>query len=252
MRTDPSGDRPRKTPAKINAASMPRKARQLQVGDIVHVMNRGIEKRTIFLKNQDYSRFVLALEFFNTKEEVNMWNLIARAGSVPARARLDKQRKKNKQCIVDLLAFTLMPNHYHLIVREMINNGLALFMKKMGGYSTYFNKQYNRVGPLFQSRYKTVIVNDDIQLANVFSYVHTNPIELWEPAWKEYKINDASRAMDRLECYRWSSYRDYIGYSAFPYVTNRKFFQDFFGGLEFCKKTVEDWVAFKTKSIGKV
>ena len=128
---------------------MPRQQRQLIVGEMYHVLNRGVEKRKIFIKGQDYSRFILALEFFNRNAKTNLWDYVAKVGSDPTFARLERERAKSIEPIVEILAFALLPNHFHLIVREIRKGGTSSFMAKLGGYSSYFNKQYDRVGPLF-------------------------------------------------------------------------------------------------------
>ena len=227
---------------------MPRQPRQFEINGIYHVIKRGVEKREIFLKPQDYHRFILGLEFCNTVEPTDLWSLIV--GSDPTKQRilaerLEEKRKIKKEPLVDLLAFVLMPNHFHTIIREVKEGGISLYMQKMGGYSTYFNKQYDRVGPLFQSRFKAVCVKDDVQLSTVFAYVHTNPIELWEPGWKENKVKDPERAIRKLNDYWASSYNDYIGKPKFPHVVNREFFLDFYGDEKRCVQAVEDWVRFK-------
>ena len=180
---------------------MPRALRSFEIGGVYHIINRGVEKRQIFLKDQDYSRFILGLEFFNQKDAGLLWPLIAKAGSVPAKLgeRLKQGREHKSKPIVDLLAFALMPNHYHLIARETITGGISLFMRKMGGYSTYFNKQYDRVGPLFQSRFKAVTIQNDRQLSTAFAYVHTNPVELYEPGWKNRQIKNKPPLFPRLK-----------------------------------------------------
>lgn len=226
---------------------MPRKPRKIEVGGIYHIIKRGVEKRKIFLKPQDYSRFILALEFFNTKEHVDLWEIVARGGTVPPQMRISKRRQSKKDSIVDLLVFTLMPNHFHLIIREIIEGGISLFMRKIGGYSWYFNKQYERVGPLFQSRYKIIPITSDEQLQITFAYVHTNPIGLFEPGWKEFKVENPQQALQKLKEYRWSSYRDYVGIPTFPTVASRNFFLEFFKGEEKCLSIVKQWVAYKAK-----
>lgn len=224
---------------------MPRQNRQFVVGEIYHIINRGVEKRKIFTKPQDYSRFILGLEFFNREVPNNLWELISKAGTVPAFERIKNERENKASPIVELMAFALMPNHYHLIIREISSGGISLFMRKMGGYSTYFNKQHNRVGPLFQSRYKAISIQTDTQLSNIFTYVHANPVELEEPKWKELKVENERNAINWLESYRWSSYRDYVGNPTFPNVTNRKFFIDLFEGEKGCRQAVYDWIKFK-------
>jgi putative transposase len=230
---------------------MPRKPRISEIGGIYHVLNRGVEKRKIFLKNQDYSRFIFGLEFFNNEATTNLWNLLSRGGTVPPRIlgkRIATERDRKQKPLVELLAFTLMPNHYHLVLREIQEGGISLFMRKMGGYSTYFNKQYKRVGSLLQSRYTSVPIQNDVQLSNVFVYVHTNPVELIEPEWKEFKVKDPKNALAYLENYRWSSYHDYVGNPTFPLTTQRTFFLDFYGKEQNCRRAVKDWVEFKAQS----
>jgi hypothetical protein len=118
-------------------------------------------------------------------------------------------------------------------------------MRKLGGYASYFNKQYDRVGPLFQSRYKVVPITTNEQLQVAFSYVHTNPIELFEPGWKEFRVGDPQQALKKLKEYYWSSFRDYIGVSTFPSVTHRGFLLDFLRGEENCLEVIKQWIEYK-------
>lgn len=222
---------------------MPRKPRQIEIGKIYHVLSRGIEKRKIFLKNQDYSRFVFGLELFNDANASRLWEVVTKAGSVPALVLPQKPRQR----IVELLAFALMPNHYHLILKEIQSGGISLFMKKMGGYSTYFNRQYNRVGPLFP-RYKAVPIQDDVQLHTIFAYVHTNPVELIEPEWKNRKVQNITHAIEYAENYKWSSLHEYIDEPSFPNPTQLDFFMNFFGTKERCKEAIVDWIQYKAQS----
>jgi putative transposase len=224
---------------------MPTHLREFEINGVYHIIKRGVEKRRIFLKPQDYSRFILGIELCNMVQSTDLWTLLA--GSSPAKiaARLQGKRVSKQQALVDVLEFTLMPNHFHMGLREIKEGGISQYMQKMGGYSTYFNKQYNRVGPLFQSRFKAVHIKDDIQLNNMFVYVHTNPIALWEPGWKDFKVENSKNAMKKLEEYWASSYNDYIGKPKFPYAINREFFLNFYGSEERCRQAVEDWVRFK-------
>ncbi len=225
---------------------MPRQPRQFEINGIYHVVKRGVEKRKIFLKPQDYHRFILGLEFCNTPESTDLWALIV--GSDPPIKlvkRLEEKRKMKNVPIVEVLAFTLMPNHFHVILREIKEGGISQFMQKMGGYSTYFNKQYDRVGTLFQSRFRAVRIQNDVQLNAVFAYVHTNPVELWEPGWKEHKVKNPGRAIKELEGYWASSYNDYIGEPKFLHVVDRNFFLDFYGSEKRCREVVAEWIRFK-------
>lgn len=227
---------------------MPRQPRKFEVGKVFHIIQRGVEQRDIFLKSQDYSRFILSLEFLNSTSPKNLWNFLV--GSDPTgefKVRIQQERNKPKRRIVDILSFVLMPNHYHLILREIAQGGISFFMQKLGGYSSYFNKQYRRVGPLFQSRYKVVPLKDNDQLSVLFAYVHTNPIALIEPGWKEREVRNPEKAIEYLQNYKWSSYCDYIGIPTFPEVTQRELFSQFYGSEQKCKQAVTDWIKYKSK-----
>ena len=230
---------------------MPNKPRQFEIGRIYHIIKRGVDGRKIFLSNQDYSRFILGLEFFNNDDPTHIWNIIKGEGAercpTSLRERIENQRKNRDKPIVELMVFALMPNHFHLIIREIIERGISCFMQKLGGYSKYFNKQYNRRGNLFESTYKCIEIKDEAQLIAAFNYVHTNPVELIESLWKQQKVKNLNKAKDFLQNYDKSSYRDYIGIPTFPNVINRDFFLEFFGEEQGCKKSVEDWIEFKAE-----
>ncbi len=106
----------------------------------------------------------------------------------------------------------------------------------------YFNKKHDRVGGLFQGRFKAVLVNNDTHFIHLPFYIHTNPLDL----------NYKSSISVVLENYRWSSFLDYIGKNNFPSVTSRKFLLDFFGGVEEYKKSTYDWIKNKEKNLWQV
>lgn len=136
-----------------------------------------------------------------------------------------------------------MPNHYHLLIRQKVVDGIVKFMQKLGvGYTMYFNQKYERVGPLFQGRFKAVLVGLDEHLLYLPYYIHLNPIELVEPRWKEQTIKSWGETIRFLESYHWSSYLDYIGKKNFPSVTSRKFLRDIVGDSREYKKATEEWL----------
>jgi hypothetical protein len=103
-----------------------------------------------------------------------------------------------------------MPNHFHLIVKEVEEGGISRFMQKVNtAYTMYFNKIANRNGSLFQGRFKAQHANEDRYLSYLIAYLHLNPIKLVEPKWKEKGINDPKWAETFLNNYKYSSYLDY-------------------------------------------
>ena len=187
---------------------------------IYHVYNRGVEKRTIFLDTQDYYRGIHSLfEFNDSNPTTNMQRRNPQMCEVEPRTVLKPPRK----LLVEILAFCCMPNHFHLLVRQKQEGGIIRFMQKLGtGYTMYFNKKYDRVGPLLQGSFKAVSVEKDAHFFYLPFYIHANPLELFEPTWKQEGIRSIPRAVQFLENYRWSSHPDYLGKKNFPSVTQRE------------------------------
>ncbi|MEK7566700.1 MAG: transposase [Patescibacteria group bacterium] len=118
-----------------------------------------------------------------------------------------------------------MPNHIHLLLSPVAENGMPLFMKKFnGGYAKYFNEKYKRTGALFEGRYKRILIENDAHFDYILYYIHLNPLDLITPEWRDKKLNNFRKAMKFLDSYRWSSYLDYTGEKNFPSVTQRDFF----------------------------
>jgi len=189
--------------------------------EIYHVLNRGVDKRTIFEDKQDYFRFIHDLYEFNTQDrsELNFYKF----RDYGANGKIAKTNKKNKKPLVDILAFCLMPNHYHLMLSPKTEKGIPQFMQKVGmGYSKYFNQKYKREGTLFQGRHKHILVSDDAHFLHLPFYIHFNPLDLIYPEWRENKISDPKKALEFLKSYRWSSHLDYLGVKNFPSILNMK------------------------------
>lgn len=206
---------------------------------ICHVYNRGVEKRNAFLDKNDYTRFIHDLVDFNSLEPT----LHPFSSPRILKSIDDFQSEQLKQPLVKILVFTLMPNHFHLLLQSVIENGIAKFMQKLGtGYTMYFNKKYERVGCLFQGTYKTITVIQEAHFIHLPFYIHANPLDNLLPQWREGKINNFKAAAEYLENYRWSSFRDYIGKTNYPAVTQREFLLEFFRGPQNYHKEFLRWL----------
>ena len=152
------------------------------------------------------------------------------------------------ETLVDIGSYCLMPNHFHLLIREKMENGISLFMEKLStAYSMYFNKKNERTGGLFEGTFKAIYANDDDYLKYLFTYIHLNPVKMIEPDWKELGIKDKSRAGIFLRNYLFSSYADYVGIKrAESAVLNKKAFPEYFSALKDFNNTINDWLAFET------
>jgi len=225
---------------------MPYRRQQFVNGEIYHIVLRGIDENLIFKDINDYYRGIFSIYEFNTMKAT----IIQKRRQ--ARLRLKKEGRDRVSTVderdkmVEILAFCLMPNHVHLLLKQLRDGGITKFMRKFGaGYGGYFNRKYGRKGYVFQNRFSAVHIEDDEQLKTVFVYIHTNPISLVEPGWKEKGINDPGEIIKFLEDYKWSSYSDYIGKKNFPSVTNRGFILKIMNGDQSCREFVEYWVRYK-------
>lgn len=197
--------------------------------EFYHVLNRGVDKRDIFLNKNDYFRFIHNLFVFNDQKNSNHNNYWFSNQSADIGCRQNWQDLHTRELLVNIHFFCLMPNHYHLLLSPLVENGIPLFMKKLNmGYAKYFNERNNRIGALFQGKYKSILIKEDAHFLYLPYYIHFNPFDLKMPEWREGKILNINKALEYLESYRWSSHLDYTGIKNFPSVTQRKFFLELF------------------------
>lgn len=166
-----------------------------------HIYNRGVAKSTIFEDRDDYVAFLADLKFYLSPIPKHF------KGSTLKVSQDDKtyiyfpsQQPKNHNGKIDLVAYCLMPNHFHLCIRQTDKMSMTAFMRSLSTkYSMYFNKKYERVGPLFQGIYKAVLIHDEQQFLYLTKYIHRNPLDLMMSNREE------------LSSYPYSSYRNYLG-----------------------------------------
>lgn len=140
-----------------------------------HVYNRGVEKRNIFLDKQDcvvllhYLKMYLApIDEIKNLSELNI--------------RVNRFIPLNLSQEIDLLSFSLMPNHFHFLLKQSTKDGITKFLRRLAtSYVMYFNKKYKRVGSLFQGIYKAVLVESDSYLLHLSRYIHLNSMHVKSP-----------------------------------------------------------------------
>ena len=170
---------------------------EFQTGEFYHIYNRGVDKREVFLDKWDYVRFLRSMREFNRLEATGGFYrkfLASRfRGSTPNLGvePLDKGK------LADIIAYCLNPNHYHFLLKQMVDGGISEFLKRLsGGYTSYFNFKNNRSGYLFQGRYKAIHVKSDSYLLWLSGYINGNA-----------EIHRIAKA----ENWIWGSYLDYTG-----------------------------------------
>ena len=133
------------------------------------------------------------------------------------------QRKRDKP-IVTIGAYSLMPNHYHLLIKETIEGGITKFTRKVStGYTMYFNAKYERVGNLFIKPFRSRHVVDDTYFQRVVRYIHMNAAELYEHDWKSGRVKNVRALERKLIEYPYSSLRAYEKHEADPIVAAEGF-----------------------------
>jgi len=229
---------------------MPYRKVEFVNNEVYHTILRGIDDNIIFKDLNDHYRGIFSIYEFNTTKPVVIRDRRKARSHIK---RLLKKMGENpnfapdfRDKLIEMFIICFMPNHLHLLIRQLKDGGIVKFMSKLGtGYGGYFNKKYNRKGHIFQNRFKAVRIKSDEQLKIVFAYIHSNPVSLVEPKWKERGIRNFNKVSKFLENYRWSSYLDYLGIINFPSVTEREFIIEAMGGQRKCKEFLNDYIKYR-------
>jgi putative transposase len=228
---------------------------KFEQGGIYHIYNRGVEKRNIFNNDSDKWRFLQGMFLFNDENSsFGVLDRIEKENKGRINFSLLKEfinnNRKNRNQLVKIIADCLMPNHFHLLIEEIKENGISCFMHKLGtGYVNYFNKKYDRVGSLFQGRFKAVSVENDIQLQYILAYINIiNPGQLIEPELKEKGVIDINKVMDFAESYSFSTNLDYLGLRD-SIIINKGIFNEFFPTPEKYREFARDVLSSKKYNI---
>ena len=208
--------------------------------EFYHIYNRGTEKRIIFSIKADYERFIALLYLCNGIENIHLNNL-------PRLSLAERLLSDQTDPIVNIVAYCLMPNHFHLMLQERVDKGISRFMQKViTGYTMYFNKRNERTGVLFQGKFKATHANQDNYLKYLISYIHLNPIKLTDSRWKEKGIEDKKRAENFLNQYPHASYLDYCGKKRLEEkIINKEALPEYFSSVNNFKTITRDWLEYR-------
>lgn len=215
------------------------KSAEFACDNYYHIFNRGTDKREIFMDDEDRLRFLHNMYEFNDVTPAPKWKenkLNLMQGKQP---EINPDRKP----IIDICCFCLMPNHYHFILKPLVENGISLFMQKLGsGYVNYFNLKCERSGTLFQGKFQAVYIKTDAQMMHLARYIHVlNPGELVEPKIREGIIKNPSALKNYLNNYRWSSHLDYLGQKNYSSIINKNIIAGYFNSVAEYEKFAMSW-----------
>lgn len=203
-----------------------------------HLYNRGTNKMPIFNNKPGYDRFQKLL-------------YIANSIKTPQYSDINKNlcptwEIDRGETLVDIGAYCLMPNHFHILIKVKKEKNASLFLQRiLTSHSKYINIKYDRSGSLFQGKSKSKHVKDDQYLKYLFSYIHLNPIKLIQKNWKENGINDIKKAKDYLSKYKYSSYLDFTEKErAESKILNKSAFPNYFLTKELFEEEIFEWLNF--------
>lgn len=170
-----------------------------------HIFNRGVEKRDVFMDEDDYKYFLGLLSRYMSKGK-------KKDGSGRLLPDYSEQ--------IELVAYCLMPNHFHMLLYQHDKESIERLMRSVStAYSMYFNRKYKRVGKLFQGRYKAVYVNEDSYFTHISRYIHLNPLDIGA----DYKS------------YPYSSYSNWVDGDVTPWLNPKRALDEFSSGEDYAK-----------------
>lgn len=178
---------------------MPGRETLLVNGEIYHIVNRGVVGQPIFNNKRDYRRFLDSMFYY---QNINIPLRFSKflVLPLPERVEILEKLKDQKKYLIEFLSYCLMPNHFHLLLRQAEDGGISKFIGNLtNSYTRYFNTKNNRTGHLFQSKFKSVLVENDAQLFHVVRYIHLNPYS------SSLLLN-----VKEISSYPYSSFADYL------------------------------------------
>ena len=207
----------------------------IATGEMYHVFNRSIDKQKIFKNKYDYTRMMELIRYYRFGKTPLRYSHFVRLKHDQKEMIYENLEKKKNQ-LVEIHAFCIMPNHFHFLLKPLVDNGLSTYINLIQhSYAKYFNTKYHRKGVVFQGSFKVVHIEDEEQFVHVHRYIHLNPVTA-------FLIN-----MHDLDNYQWSSYPQMsTSISHDNYIINDVIMSNF-TSLEAYKKFLDDQVDYQRK-----
>ena len=187
---------------------MPGRTIPLVTDEIYHVFNRGVARQLTYRNRRDYLRFI---ELMNYYVNVDVTPRYSKFIMLPflERTQILSDLAKKKNFLVEIISFCLMPNHFHMIIKQTREGGVTQFLQNVANsYVRYFDTKYHREGPLYQGRFKSIHIESDEQLLHVVRYVHLNP-------YTSYIVKD----LEKLLLYQYSSLPVFLNTQTNPFIS---------------------------------
>lgn len=168
----------------------------LATGEYYHVFNKTIAGFNVFNNLKDLLRITNLLNFYRYPQEIRY--------SFFQRLNIEKKNEyllniSNNNAFAEIYAFAFMPNHFHLLLKQLSENGIKIFLSNFqNSFAKYYNLKYDRFGTIFLKSFKAKHISNDEEFLHVSRYIHLNPVT-------SYLIE-----YDELKSYPYNSFKDYV------------------------------------------
>lgn len=196
----------------------------LAVNEFYHIFTKSIAEFKIFNSNTDFSRMLNLMRYYQREKPPIKFSKFIKSDKIKQKYSDTNDFLSNRNKIVEIIAYCIMPTHLHLILKQVKEDGISTFISNiLNSYSHYFNLKYRRKGPLWEGRFKSILVETDEQLIHLTRYIHLNPVtarlvekpEEWlNSSYKEYLLevnnNDRICKYDDVLDIEPSSYKEFV------------------------------------------
>ncbi|MCX6810395.1 MAG: transposase [Candidatus Berkelbacteria bacterium] len=165
-------------------------------GEYYHIFSRSIAKFVVFNNSKEYSRMLNVLRLYQFSDFDYKYSKFIELDISLQNSIWSALINKNKR-LVEIMAYCIMPTHFHLILKQIADDGISRYLSKvLNSYTRYFNLRHKRIGPLWSGRFKNVLISDDEQLLHLTRYIHLNPV--------------SAKLTDKPEDWKFSSCNEYF------------------------------------------
>jgi putative transposase len=208
-------------------------------GFVYHVFNRGIAQQPVFFDKRDYQRFLSLINYYRYSSLELRFSYFNRLALEERMAYMEKLRKNGQKNAI-VFAFCLMDNHFHLLMKELIEDGIKKFIANLqNSYAKYINTKNKRNGSLFQEMFRAVRVETDEQFLHVARYIHLNPF-----------VSKIVKNLEELQDYPWSSLGNYLDKRTWEFV-DTDFLMSFYASRGKFMNFIYDQADFQ-KKLGEI
>lgn len=190
-----------------------------------HIYNRTIMNVPIFKNDQNANRLKQSMLFANSTISSKIFQFL-RDSEKSSETKFIEAIKLSKEGekLVDILCYAIMPDHYHILVKERVDGGIINFVRKCDiSITKYINTKNKRRGPIFESLFKSKHVNSNEYLTHLSTYIHLNPLDIISgKEWRNHKLKNWGKIRKKIIDYPWSSLKLFLEDKSDPVVSGEK------------------------------